>query len=197
MPQGRTAKGAATAARIVAGAAEALLDLGIADTSLDDIRARSGASKSQLFHYFPGGKEQLLTEVARYEAERAAATMGIRMPPLTSWPAWTQWRDQVVGEYDRDGADCPLHNLISHLAPATAGAGAIARELLRQWYDHVRDGIAHMRDAGDIRPGLDPGQAASVVIAAVHGGASLTAITGSPRHLAAALDSAIAHLRGE
>jgi len=60
-----TAKGRATRARIVEGAAEVVRDLGVAAATLDDVRARTGTSKSQLFHYFPGGKEDLLLAVAQ------------------------------------------------------------------------------------------------------------------------------------
>jgi AcrR family transcriptional regulator len=38
---------------------------GIAKATLDDTRARTGTSKSQLFHYFPEGKDALLLAVAR------------------------------------------------------------------------------------------------------------------------------------
>ncbi|MFG1962444.1 TetR/AcrR family transcriptional regulator [Nonomuraea sp. NPDC049028] len=56
MPDAPTAKGRATRARIVMGAAELLREQGVALTTLDDIRGRTGTSKSQLFHYFPAGK---------------------------------------------------------------------------------------------------------------------------------------------
>ncbi|HEX4658285.1 MAG TPA: helix-turn-helix domain-containing protein, partial [Streptosporangiaceae bacterium] len=55
-----TSKGAATMQRIVAGAAALIRDRGVANVSLDDIRAATSTSKSQLFHYFPDGKSDLL-----------------------------------------------------------------------------------------------------------------------------------------
>ncbi|MYS78611.1 TetR family transcriptional regulator, partial [Streptomyces sp. SID5926] len=65
-----TAKGRATRRRIVEGAAVELRERGVASTTLDDIMARTATSKSQLFHYFPAGKDELLVEVARFEADR-------------------------------------------------------------------------------------------------------------------------------
>src|SRR6266852_8591391 len=47
-----TAKGRATRERIVQAAAELVAEKGIAGMSLDDVRARTGASRSQLYHYF-------------------------------------------------------------------------------------------------------------------------------------------------
>ena len=65
-----TAKGEATRRRIIEGAAAVIRSNGVAATTLDDIRAHTQTSKSQLFHYFPDGKDQLLLAVA----ERAGAT---------------------------------------------------------------------------------------------------------------------------
>jgi AcrR family transcriptional regulator len=70
MPQAPTAKGRATQARIIEGAAEVLRERGLASTALDDIRSRTGTSKSRLFHYFPGGKDELLLAVAQFQTDR-------------------------------------------------------------------------------------------------------------------------------
>ena len=51
-----TAKGTATRARIIEGAAAAIRAEGVAATTLDDVCSRTHTSKSQLFHYFPGGQ---------------------------------------------------------------------------------------------------------------------------------------------
>ena len=67
--QNLTAKGLATRRRIIEGAAAEIRERGVAVTTLDDVRARTQTSKSQVFHYFPGGKEQLLLAVAQHEAE--------------------------------------------------------------------------------------------------------------------------------
>ncbi|MGY4649127.1 AcrR family transcriptional regulator [Mycobacterium sp. URHB0021] len=46
---------------------------GLAVANLDDIMARTRTSESQLFHYFPDGKEQLLLAVAEHEAQMVLA----------------------------------------------------------------------------------------------------------------------------
>src|ERR1700734_2503906 len=53
-----TPKGAATRQRIVEAASAEIREFGVTAT-LDDIRARARAGKGQLFHSFPGGREQL------------------------------------------------------------------------------------------------------------------------------------------
>ena len=44
----KTARGRATRERIVAAASELISERGVAETSLDDVIGRAGASKSQL-----------------------------------------------------------------------------------------------------------------------------------------------------
>ncbi|MGW4770657.1 TetR/AcrR family transcriptional regulator [Nocardia sp. NPDC004278] len=195
MPQRSTAKGRETRARILAGATRAVLEIGVAATTLDDIRQRSQASKSQLFHYFPGGKDELLTEVAATEADRILGILHERIDPLVTWQAWDSWREQLLGEFDRTGADCPMQTLVHHLSTATPGAAAVVRRLMLQWHNIIRTSIQRMQAAGDMDPDADPDATASAVLAAVHGGMILTTVTGSSAHLAAAFDAAVGRLR--
>lgn len=102
-----TAKGEATRRRIIEGAAAEIRSRGVAETTLDDIRARTLTSKSQLFHYFPGGKEQLLLAVASHEADQVLADQQPHLGALTSWAAWQRWRDAVVERYRKQGQSCP------------------------------------------------------------------------------------------
>ena len=192
-----TAKGAATRARIIEGAAAEIRAAGLADTTLDDIRNRTHTSKSQLFHYFPLGKEQLLLAVARHEADRVLNDQEPFLSDLRSWSAWAAWRDVVVDRYRRQGQNCPLSVITSQLGPASAGAQAVTIELFRQWQEPIAAGIADMQRQGLIRPELDANQAATALLAGVQGGVLILLVTGRLTHLEAALDVGIAHLRGE
>jgi AcrR family transcriptional regulator len=98
-----TAKGVATRARIIDGAATEIRSAGIAATTLDDVCRRTKTSKSQLFHYFPEGKEQLLLAVAEHEADRVLSDQDPHLSNLRSWEAWTTWRNVVVVRYDDRG----------------------------------------------------------------------------------------------
>jgi AcrR family transcriptional regulator len=68
-----TSKGAATRQRIIEGAAAEIRERGVTGVTLDDICARTAAGRSRLFHYFPGGKEELLLSVARHEVGRVVS----------------------------------------------------------------------------------------------------------------------------
>jgi AcrR family transcriptional regulator len=191
-----TAKGAATRQRIIEGAAEEIRERGVTETTLDDIRSRTATSKSQLFHYFPSGKEELLLAVARHEAGRVLSDQQPYLGELTSWGAWRNWRDAVVDRYRRQGQRCPLGMLTSQLTQATPGAQAVTTELLASWQAQIAAGIRAMQDRREISAGLDADRAAAALLAGIQGGVSILMATGSLAHLEAALDLGIDRLLG-
>jgi len=189
-----TAKGRATRARIVAGAAEVVREQGVAAT-LDDIRARTGTSKSQLFHYFPEGKDQLLLAVAQFEANRVLEDQQPHLSCLDSWESWERWRDVVLERYERQGDTCPLGALFLQVGRQRPGARAIVTELMRQWQGQLAQGMRALQAAGLVSPALDVDRTAAALLAGLQGGVAIMLSTGDSAHLRAALDTGIEHLR--
>ncbi|MFI0898774.1 TetR/AcrR family transcriptional regulator [Streptomyces sp. NPDC020983] len=190
-----TSRGAATRERILEGAAAEIRRQGVFSVTLDDVLAATSTSKSQLFHYFPGGKEELFLAVARYEADRVLAGQQPELGALTSWEAWQAWRDKVVGHYRAQGQDCPLSIAVSQAGRSTPAARAVVAELMQHWQSALAEGVAHMRDTRLTDPGIDPERVAAALLAAIQGGVLILMSTGSPAHLEAALDEGIAALR--
>ncbi|MGZ0199840.1 TetR/AcrR family transcriptional regulator [Streptomyces sp. RM1] len=195
MPDAPTAKGRATRARIVEGAAEVLREQGVAFTTLDDIRGRTGTSKSQLFHYFPGGKDELLLAVARFEADRVLEDQQPHLGRLDSWESWQQWRDVVVERYKRQGDHCPLGALFLQVGRSGSGARAIVTELMRQWQEQLARGMRALQANGLASTALDVDRTAAALLAGIQGGVAIMMSTGDSTHLKAALDTGIEHLR--
>ncbi|QCX81442.1 putative DNA-binding transcriptional regulator [Streptomyces sp. YIM 121038] len=195
MPDTLTAKGRATRGRIVEGAAEVLREQGVAVATLDDIRARTGTSKSQLFHYFPEGKDQLLLAVARFEADRILDDQQPHLGRLDTWESWREWRDAVVERYERQGDACPLGSLFLQVGRSGPGARAIVTELMRQWQRDIARGVRALRAKGLVPPSLDVDREAAALLAGIQGGVTIMMSTGDSTHLKAALDNGIAHLR--
>jgi AcrR family transcriptional regulator len=189
-----TARGAATRERIVAGAAQEIRLNGAA-TTLDDVGLRTGTSKSQLFHYFPGGKDQLLLAVAQHEAALVLSDQQPHLSRLTSWAAWDDWRDAVIQHYREQGLQCPLSSLMLQLGRTSLGAQAVVRQLMGEWQDEIASGIRSMQSQGAIAESVDADQAAAALVAGIQGGAMIMIATGELTHLAASLDRAIAQLR--
>ncbi|MER6303896.1 TetR/AcrR family transcriptional regulator [Kitasatospora sp. NPDC001539] len=190
-----TRKGAATRLRIVEGAAGQIREQGVFALRLEDVMARTATSKSQLFHYFPGGKDDLLLAVARHEAARVIDDQQPELGALASWEDWQQWRDKVVARYRAQGPSCPLHVALSELGSATSAARAVAGELLGQWRGQLAAGIRRLQDAGEVTPELDADREAAALLAGVQGGVLILLTTGDLTHLEAALDVGIARLR--
>ncbi|MCW2687348.1 MAG: TetR family transcriptional regulator [Mycobacterium sp.] len=193
--QNLTAKGRATRQRIIEGAAAEIRARGVAVTTLDDVRARTQTSKSQLFHYFPGGKDQLLLAVAEHEADLVLSDQQPYLGALNSWAAWQRWRDVVVDRYRRQGQSCPLALLMSEIGRTTPGSQAVTAALIQRWHDDIATGIRHMQGTGKIAEQVDADRAATALLAGIQGGVGVMLATGDLRYLEAALDVGIESLR--
>src|SRR5258707_2615317 len=94
-PRSLTARGATTRARIVEAAANLIYAHGVERTSLDDVMAATGVSKSQLYHYF-ADKDALVLEVIARQTERVLDAQRPHLEALDSLPALKAWRDTIV-----------------------------------------------------------------------------------------------------
>src|SRR5205807_7208587 len=85
-PRSLTARGAATRSRIVDAAADLIYERGVDRTSLDEVMATSGVSKSQLYHYF-ADKDALVLEVIARQTERVLDAQQPHLEALNLLPA--------------------------------------------------------------------------------------------------------------
>jgi AcrR family transcriptional regulator len=189
-----TPKGAATRQRIIDGAAAEIRANGAVITTLEDVMARTGTSKSQLFHYFPDGKEQLLLAVAERESARVISDQQPHLGQLTSWAAWQRWRDVVVERYRSQGQQCPLSTVMSEIG-RTPGAQAVTSALVQRWRAEIEQGVRAMQSHGKVAADVDPSRAATALLAGIQGGVLILMSTGDIGYLEAALDVGIAALR--
>ncbi|HEX4362276.1 MAG TPA: TetR/AcrR family transcriptional regulator [Pseudonocardia sp.] len=189
-----TTKGLATRQRILEGTSAYLRSDSPGGVTLDDIRAITGTSKGQLFHYFPGGKDELLVAVAQLEADRVISDQQPYLGALTSWAAWQSWRDAVVARYLAQGQYCPLATLMTQVG-VTPGAAEVAESLLHHWQGYLARGIAEMQANGAVDPKLDAERTAAAFVAGIQGGVQILRSTGNSAHLEAAIDTLIDYLR--
>ncbi|MCP9270764.1 TetR/AcrR family transcriptional regulator [Mycolicibacterium arenosum] len=189
-----TAKGRATRQRIIDGAAAEIRANGAVGTRLEDVMERTGTSKSQLFHYFPLGKDQLLLAVAQQEADRVLADQQPHLSRLTSWAAWQRWRDAVVDRYRTQGRLCPLSTVMSEIG-RTPGAHAVTSTLITDWRNEIEAGVRAMQQQGEVAADVNATRAASALLAGIQGGVSVLLSTGDIGYLEAALDVGIEGLR--
>ncbi|WP_121709007.1 TetR/AcrR family transcriptional regulator [Streptomyces sp. E5N91] len=192
MNRGLTAKGRATRQRIVVATALLTRQKGAAETTLDDVRAATATSKSQLFHYFPDGRADILAAVAEYEAEQVLEVQQPFLGDLTTWKVWRKWRQAVLDHYTELGRQCPLGSLTTELGKSSAEAGAILTTLFESWEEALLEGVRSMRP--DYPPEATRERARSI-LAAVQGGVVMLQATGRTDYLEAALTTTVEPLR--
>jgi AcrR family transcriptional regulator len=190
-----TARGIATRQRIVEGAATLIRAQGVANVGLDDIRAASATSKSQLFHYFPDGKSDLLREVARYEADQVLQEQMPMLADLTSWRKWQTWRRRVIEMYDAQRGQCHLSGLTAQLGLADPDTQAVITDLYDRWRAYLADGLRALKKSKEIDPGVEVDQAATAIVAAISGGATLLQATDQIDYLEVGLAEVLDGLR--
>jgi AcrR family transcriptional regulator len=190
-----TARGEATRARIVQSAAEQVLAGGVGGTSLDDIRADTDTSKSQLFHYFPGGKSELVGAIASFQADRVLTAQEPYLSRLATWDDWRGWRDAVIAHYgSQPHWGCPIGALANELIGTDPERAAEVTAHMERWRGLLEAGVTRLRDAGELSPDADPRALSLAVFASLQGGLLLTATAESIEPLEAALDGALAML---
>ena len=165
-----TARGAATRARIVAAAASLVYERGIAGTSLDDVMAATGTSKSQLYHYF-ADKDALICEVIRAQLGRIFAAQQAGLHEVSSWEGLQRWCDHwVTATRATDGAGgCPLGSLVGELADQSEPAQRVLAQCFAEWQSYLSEGFEAMRDKGELAARADPAELALTVMSAPAG----------------------------
>jgi TetR/AcrR family transcriptional regulator, transcriptional repressor for nem operon len=185
-----TLRGRQTRERIVAAAAELMFDRGVAETTLEDIRAAAGVSGSQVYHYFQD-KQALVRAVIDRQAEAVLDTQGTYLDHLDTVPGLRAWRDLLVGHQRtlecRGG--CPLGTLGAELAEIDDAARMAVARGFRRWETRIRDGLLAMHARGDLPADADPGDLALATLAALQGGLLLAQVQRETRPLEVALDA--------
>jgi AcrR family transcriptional regulator len=187
-----TARGRATRQRIIEATGEQILASGIGGTTLDTVRAATLTSKSQLFHYFPGGKAELVREVAAWEGAQLLAAQQPHVDDLGTWESWSAWREALVDYYLGLGRwACPIGSLATQAAATDPELERVIAESMGAWRDLLSAGVRKMQASGDVDASADPERIAMVILTAVQGGLVMSQPLRSAWPLEAALDSAL------
>jgi TetR/AcrR family transcriptional repressor of nem operon len=192
-----TARGRATRDRIVAAAAELIHEQGVAGTSLDDVRAATGTSKSQLYHYFVD-KSALVRAVVERQVAEVLAAQSPELDGLDSMPALQAWRDRVVALNAQVACagGCPLGRLASELAESDPAARSALAAGFSRWQDRLTAGLRTMQERGELDAGADASSLALGLLAAAQGGLLLAQTARTTAPLEVALDLALEGIQG-
>lgn len=191
-----TAKGRATRDRIVDAACDLVFERGAATLNLDDVRAATGTSKSQLYHYF-ADKSALLHAVVVRQSERV---LDLHRPVLASvdgWAALRRWRNLVVRlvRAAQCHGGCPVGSLANELAEVDELSRVQLVEVFGEWQRMLVDALRRMADQGELNADAHVDDLALATMASLQGGLLLSKTNRSVRPIEVALDAGLAHIR--
>jgi TetR/AcrR family transcriptional regulator, transcriptional repressor for nem operon len=136
----------------------------------------------------------VLDVIAR-QTERVLDAQRPHLEALDSLPALKAWRNAIVRlNKAAQGKGCPLGSLASELANDSEPARKRLADSFSMWRDHIENGLAKMRERGELSASADPHDLALALLSAVEGGLLLAKTTHSGRPLELSLDMAIGHV---
>ncbi|PJJ55697.1 TetR/AcrR family transcriptional regulator [Compostimonas suwonensis] len=190
-----TAKGAATRTRIVDAAVDVLVRGGREAVNLDEILATTRTSKGQLFHYFPGGKQELIRVATEQQIQRLAIESTER---LDTFEAWQRWIDEIIRLHRLQARDDACE--VAALAGRILGPDPVERTLLgtnfAAWHARLASGLVAMKESALLREDADADAMAALFVTTLQGGAVVDKATGTLNYLEASLRATLDYLRG-
>lgn len=171
--------------RMIAHAADLIGRDGVPGTSIGDVLAASKAPRGSIYHHFPGGKSELMTEAVRFAGEFVSARIADTRAGSAADAVFAigdVWRKMLVNTDFQRGCPVLAGGLARRSEPATADE---ADAIFRRW--------RHQISARLVYEGVDDARAdslATLVISGIEGavGVSLTQRSVEP------LDSVITEL---
>lgn len=174
-------------------AAGLVAERGVADTSLDDVRERAHASKSQLYLYF-ADRDDLLRAVTRATCDAVMDVQADVLGGFDSLAGIERYLDATVALQEQRQArgGCPIGSLAGQLAEHDEGARLALADGFDRWEAGLGAGLEAMAARGELAPGADPALLAKQTLALLQGGLLLTQVRRDPGQLRAAADAVLA-----
>lgn len=190
-----TARGAKTRARIVAAAADLMYVKGVGTTTLDDVLAASGVSKSQLYHHFEG-KDALVRAVVDHVGERVIERERRSLGRVSTIRGLRRWRDALVrnNALQHGAYGCALGSLATEVSDHDALARRALSQLFTEWQGLLAGVLRRMQDRGVLPPTASTDQLATGLMAALQGGYLLAQTARDVTPMATSIDMALAHI---
>jgi AcrR family transcriptional regulator len=175
-----TNKRGSTRSRMLLAAAEVLREKGAAGVTVDEVLARSGAPRGSVYHHFPDGRSQLLTEALQHAGDSITAVIDEAVDQGCVYLV-----RQFVAVWERSltesdfAAGCPVVAAAIGSADDEPPLNAIAGDIFGRWRDALTRAFA-----ADGFDDVDAGSLAVTCIAALEGAVVLcrSTRTADPLH---------------
>lgn len=191
----RTGRGRASRERIVERAAELVAERGVAGTSLDEVLAAAGASKSQLYHYF-AGRDELVEAAVERRCAQVLAELTQALGNVATLAELEATLAGFIAEYEQQGLPgCPIGSLASEVAERNDGARLRVAAAFDTWEGLVSGALGRMRERGELRADASPDVLATALLASIEGGLLLSQARKHPASLRIAIAAGLAHVK--
>lgn len=190
-----TARGAKTRAKIVAAAANLMYVQGVGATTLDDVIAATGVSKSQLYHHFDG-KDALVRAVVDHVGQSVIEREREALAHVSTIRGLRRWRDALVRNNAlKHGAyGCALGALASEVSDHDDLARKALAHLFAEWQGLLADVLRRLQADGALPAEVSVDQLATGLMAALQGGYMLAQTERDVAPMATSIDMALAHI---
>lgn len=191
-----TARGAATRARIVASADELMALKGAAATTLDEVTAASGTSKSQFYRHF-ADKSALVQAVIALRGGRVLEFHEQHLGRVDSFAGLERWCKAILQRVAarRGARGCELGALSTELSDQDEAARVDLNAHLATWISLLSGAIERMKANGTLTESADPATLATGIMAALQGGYVLAQAARDPGPMQVALELAVDSVR--
>jgi len=162
--------------RMVRSAAQLIRRNGVSGTGMREIVAEADAPRGSLQHYFPGGKEELVSDallwagdVAARRIKRCLSELTSRTPSALLASIVDTWRRDLTNE--RFSAGCPLVAAAADTAATSKQIRQVARRAFDGWLEPLSESLLDLGIPVERSDNL-----AIVIIAALEGAIILARI---------------------
>jgi len=126
--------------RLLETTQDMLRESGMSGTGIKNVVARSGTPIGSLYHYFPEGKTQLVTESLRINAEKSRKLLAYFFDGKRSAAAALRSLFNTAAEgFERAGANkgCAIGAVTLDLMPADTGIRDVCKGTFGQWVEII------------------------------------------------------------
>ncbi|WP_370613906.1 TetR/AcrR family transcriptional regulator [Mumia sp. Pv 4-285] len=118
---------------MVAGAASMIGQRGVGATSVRELAKHTGAPLGSTYHYFPGGKEQLVTEAVEWTSGRIETLLTRSTSALDAFDAFVEsWR-RLLKSTDFH-ASCPVLAVATEAPELGESGESVASQAFARWH---------------------------------------------------------------
>ena len=178
--------------RLVAATADMLRRRGLNATSVRDLVRHAKAPLGSTYHYFPGGKQQMVTEAVKFAGNTVLRSLGkaLEAGPVNGLRAFlVLWREIIVSTEFRAGCPVLAVSVEEPSSEEDVAALTAAAEAFSAWETLLVDS---MRQHGADEKQAE--QVATLIIAAIEGSIAMCRAERSVRpfdHIASQLEALV------